>query len=415
MTRRILGFISFKRQLPIGPSLLGVALMACAQLLASGTALAAPALQPAPTATNTVTATPPTSTVVPLTNTPTVTSTRTATATATPTCASGGTFDSVLLTCASTSTATRTATFTSTVTATNTATSGPTSCCPGSSPPSATAISAATVTASPVPSPTPPAPPSATGTPVISAPTQAPPQQATSVDLGAATRNGSVVPFTLPTGQQGQVTIDPNNARTLLGALPPGSRMEVIFDRAPQTQNVVQEGSLGSGIVRPLAPPVDLKVIFRDASGNEVHPPNAGEVQLSVRLPRLDVPPGATFAWLEAIYDAQGNFLGYIRPAASFDPGTGSDWIDVPASGLEGTLFLPASLTPAWVQNHDPLVHLWSGPTREARDFGFAGPQFTTFTVAAPQVTQRLFVYSPVVDNYGWIDASGVGPSGPPQ
>jgi hypothetical protein len=32
----------------------------------------------------------------------------------------------------------------------------------------------------------------------------------------------------------------------------------------------------------------------------------------------------------------------------------------------------------------------------------------------APQVGQRLFVFSPVVANYGWIDVPGVGPSGPP-
>jgi hypothetical protein len=57
---------------------------------------------------------------------------------------------------------------------------------------------------------------------------------------------------------------------------------------------------------------------------------------------------------------------------------------------------------------------VWSSPTREGRDFGFAGPQFTTFTVVAPQVVDRLFVYSPVVDNYAWVDVSGVGPSGPP-
>jgi hypothetical protein len=120
------------------------------------------------------------------------------------------------------------------------------------------------------------------------------------------------------------------------------------------------------------------------------------------------------FTWLQAIYDGQGNFLGYVRSPADFDASRGANLLHTTVGGLQGTLFLPVTLTPAWVQNFDPLVHMWSGPTLEARDFGFAGPQFTTFTVEAPQIVDRLFVYSPVVNNYGWIDIGGVGPSGPP-
>ena len=96
------------------------------------------------------------------------------------------------------------------------------------------------------------------------------------------------------------------------------------------------------------------------------------------------------------------------------DEATGTVTIPLSVAELQGTLFLPVSIQPGYVQNHDPLVHTWSGPTSLAADFGFAGPQFTTFTVVAPQVGLRLFVYSPVVDNYAWIDVSGVGPSGPP-
>jgi hypothetical protein len=107
--------------------------------------------------------------------------------------------------------------------------------------------------------------------------------------------------------------------------------------------------------------------------------------------------------------------LGYGRLPATFEPSTGSLVVLAPLGALRGTLFLPAVITPAFVQNFDPLVRMWSGPTSEARDFGLAGPQFTTFTVVAPQIVDRLFVYSPVVSNYGWIDVSGVGPSGPPD
>jgi hypothetical protein len=221
------------------------------------------------------------------------------------------------------------------------------------------------------------------------------------------------VSFSLPGGGQGQVLIEPSDANALLRTLPPGSNMEVVYTSAPPLV-LVQQVQLGGTNATQLAPPVDIKVVFRDPAGNIVRPANAGDVSLAVRLPRLDAPPGTLFVWLVGI-EQDGTLVG-LRPVPStYDPGTNTDVLDLAAGDLEGTLFLPASLTPAWVQNHDPLVHMWSGPTREARDFGFAGPQFTTFTVAAPQVTNRLFVYSPVVGNYGWIDSSGVGPSGPPQ
>jgi hypothetical protein len=47
-------------------------------------------------------------------------------------------------------------------------------------------------------------------------------------------------------------------------------------------------------------------------------------------------------------------------------------------------------------------------------DYGLAGPQFTIYTVVGPQVAGRIYVFNPTTLNYGWIDASGVGPSGPP-
>ena len=71
-------------------------------------------------------------------------------------------------------------------------------------------------------------------------------------------------------------------------------------------------------------------------------------------------------------------------------------------------------LLPAWVQNFDESVHIYSGPTREALDYGVAAPRFTVFPVVAPQVLGRVFVYNPVTENYGWIDVRGVGPAGPP-
>lgn len=81
---------------------------------------------------------------------------------------------------------------------------------------------------------------------------------------------------------------------------------------------------------------------------------------------------------------------------------------------VQGTLFLPVVLRDAWVQSVGSDVHLWSGPAPDSSDFGPAGPVGTVFTVMGPQVLERAYVYDPITDTYGWIDAAGVTPSGPP-
>ncbi len=131
-------------------------------------------------------------------------------------------------------------------------------------------------------------------------------------------------------------------------------------------------------------------------------PGQASSAPLQPALPSL--PPGQT---------------GPLAPAgpltgASLSP-LGALSLRLSAGMLQGTLFLPAVLLPAYVQNFDPEVHIYSGPGRDAVDYGIAAPQFTTFTVVGPQVGWRIFVFNPVTQNYGWIDASGVGPvPGPP-
>ena len=136
---------------------------------------------------------------------------------------------------------------------------------------------------------------------------------------------------------------------------------------------------------------------------------------MRLTLPVLTQPaqPGYVFTWLHALYE-KGRFLGFLRPPAVFDSLTGTLTSSIRLDSLHGTLFLPAVIVPAWVQNYDPEVHAYSGPTSDATDFGPAAPQFTTFTVLGPPVGGRLFVFNPVTQDYGWIDAQGVGPSGAP-
>jgi hypothetical protein len=223
--------------------------------------------------------------------------------------------------------------------------------------------------------------------------------------------------MTLPSGQQASVAVDGAALAALQAAQPNVAQVSLVYDPAPAGINPPQQG-IGAAVL-PVGSPVDIKLVLRDAAGNPVTPTGAAATAEAVliTLPVLAQPaqPDLVFAWLQAVYGDDGGFLGYARPAATFDPATGTLTWRTSVAALQGTLFLPALLGPAWVQNHDPLVHVFSGPTRQALDFGFAGPQFTTFTVMAPQLGLRLYVYSPVVDNYAWIDVPGVGPSGPPR
>lgn len=71
-----------------------------------------------------------------------------------------------------------------------------------------------------------------------------------------------------------------------------------------------------------------------------------------------------------------------------------------------------AGFKPWWVQNHR-VAELWSGPDGKAISFGPVD-QWGYFRVVLPQQGTRLYVWNPVTSNYAYIDASAVGPSGPP-
>jgi hypothetical protein len=67
---------------------------------------------------------------------------------------------------------------------------------------------------------------------------------------------------------------------------------------------------------------------------------------------------------------------------------------------------------PAWVQGLRALP-LWSGPDDNAEQFGTAA-RWDYFLIAQPQTGQRLYVLVARTNNYAWVDALSVGPSGPP-
>lgn len=215
--------------------------------------------------------------------------------------------------------------------------------------------------------------------------------------------SSGLVTLALPNGQSLLVTIP----TSLLQSLPGGAQLVAQLTPTPSGLNSVELGSLGGGDVTPVTTPMVLRLFLQDAAGHLLPLPDSlSNITVTVELPVLA--PG-TFAWLREL-DVNGQFAGYVRDAATFDPSRNGLMISVPLSGLQNTLFLPAVLQPAYLANFDPNVHIWSGPTSDSQDFGVAGPQNTVFTVVGPQVLNRIYVYNPSSGNYGWIDVTGVGP-----
>ena len=184
----------------------------------------------------------------------------------------------------------------------------------------------------------------------------------------------------------------------------PADATSVTFEPTPAGLNSVQQGSLGGGNVVPLGLPFALRV-------QSATP--AARIQFS--LPSIKVAPGQTLGYLYSTRSSGGPFAGYLRAPAEFEPPTTRQVWTLSTDEVADLLILPVAFQPAYVQNFDAAARIYSGPDDLALDFGVAGPAFTTFTVVGPQVGTRIFVYSPVSKGYGWIDARGVGPSGPPK
>ena len=183
----------------------------------------------------------------------------------------------------------------------------------------------------------------------------------------------------------------------------PADATDFWFEPAPATANEVQRGSLGGGSVIPLAAPFSVTVAGNKSSS------------VAFSLPSIAVAPNLEFGYLAQASDASGAFIGYIRAVAKFVPSSGRQDFSVGVGDLAGAFMLPAAFQPAYVQNFGADLKIYSGWDDKATSFGPAGPQFTTFRVVAPQIGKRIYVFNPVTENYGWVDAEGVGPAGPPK
>jgi hypothetical protein len=220
---------------------------------------------------------------------------------------------------------------------------------------------------------------------------------------------------TLPSGQLILVTLPPG----LIAGLPANLQLDIRVSPEVVPPDSAVGGSLGGGDVIPLGPPVYIRMAVTDTTtGAETAlPPELMNEPVDLWLPVLDQPTSADqqFAWLREA-DIDGQFAGYFRDSARFDPSTNSLVRSVPAGLLtRGALFLPVFIVPAFVQNFNPDDHIFSSPFPDGVDFGVSGPQFTTYTVVAPQIADRIYVFNSFTADYGWIVATGVGPVGPPQ
>jgi len=76
----------------------------------------------------------------------------------------------------------------------------------------------------------------------------------------------------------------------------------------------------------------------------------------------------------------------------------------------------PEPFEPFWVRNHR-ITELWSGASSgpDTVSFGTTSGQFCAFLVVLPPEGDRLYVLNPYSQDFLWIDAAAVGPSGPPD
>lgn len=97
--------------------------------------------------------------------------------------------------------------------------------------------------------------------------------------------------------------------------------------------------------------------------------------------------------------------------------GVTATWLVLVAAMLAssgGSLLVPLEARAeeeSWVQNHQ-VTELWSGPDPSAEAFGLLR-QFSYLRVER-RAGSRLYVYNPRTDNFAYIDAAAVGPSGAP-
>jgi hypothetical protein len=197
----------------------------------------------------------------------------------------------------------------------------------------------------------------------------------------------------------------------VLAGMPAGVGLDVAYEPAPMLYKYGELGDRAFGHVNPLGLPVRLRVSAEEASTGLAYQLDpalaAAEVTLSLPVRSYDAALGE-FAWLIEVRDDTGQFVGYRRLTATFDPNTNTLQANVQLGEMDDRLLLPVALAPAQVLLADPAAHLWSDARADAADFGELGETVTAMDVLGPRVGDRVYVYDPTWQASGWVDVNSV-------
>ena len=129
--------------------------------------------------------------------------------------------------------------------------------------------------------------------------------------------------------------------------------------------------------------------------------------------------PHNTASNVQKCCDGGGYSMSPRTMGDSLDHKQNNWWIKLGIAALATALYYllsiesAAAYEPWWVQNHRE-TDLWSGLDGQAKSFQKIA-QWNYFKVVAPQGDkERLYVWNPKTNNYAYINARDVGPSGPP-
>ena len=183
----------------------------------------------------------------------------------------------------------------------------------------------------------------------------------------------------------------------------------VTLDGTPLGQSIPPKPSVGTAAPATSTAPVVLPKNVKTTS-TAVHVyahegPSAADfglvgpagTVLTVIGPALDgrvfvfSPVTENYGWvnLAEVVTLDGGAIGQATPAQ-------------PASKVSGA---PVLITlPKNVKTLSPTAHVFAHEGPDAIDFGPVGPTGTVLTVTGPALAERIFVFNPVTENYGWVN-----------
>jgi lipoprotein-anchoring transpeptidase ErfK/SrfK len=165
---------------------------------------------------------------------------------------------------------------------------------------------------------------------------------------------------------------------------------------------------IGLGLMGAATLGVPARALAAPASPTPNATPAAAPNATSTAAAASPTPAQATATTVAATATPNRAAQATATPAPSATPAPAPS--PSPSPSPTPTVVVPAQQ--AWVHSLSALP-LWSGPDDNAEQFGVAA-RWDYFLIVKPQVGTRLYVFAARFQNYAWVDALSVGPSGPP-